>query len=92
MNIPTEVTVTRDTIAASEWVHRPPMIVRRDALNYEDPDSYWRLWWDKFGEVLPDDFVIQLWGEPLSEDERLMIRKTLEGTIPSAYREEQHVY
>lgn len=59
--IPTEVHVTQDAISASVWVKRGNMIVQRNALDITDPDSYWQLWENTFGGVLPEDFQIQLW-------------------------------
>lgn len=79
VKIPTDTTVDENGIMASVWVQRGGMIVQRYALDYDDPDSYWRLWWDKFKEVLPDDLVQKIWGEPLSDNERLMIHQKLSG-------------
>lgn len=73
--IPTEVKVTRDYIEASVWVKRGNMIVQRDCLDFTDPDSYWKLWYDEFEELLPEDLQIKLWGKILdSKDAQIVLR------------------
>ena len=38
-------------LEATEWVHRGNRYVRRDALSISDPESWVRLWKDKFGTI-----------------------------------------
>ena len=72
--IPTTVEVEQTYIKASEWVKRGNMIVKRSALDFDDPDSYWCLWYTKFKEILPEEFQEQLYGDsvdPVFEEEIL---------------------
>ena len=71
--------VTADYIKASVWVNRGSMNVQRKHLGADDPDSYFALWWKEFREVLPDDLVFKIWGEPLSATERLTLELKLGG-------------
>ena len=45
------------------------MVVRRSALDFNDPDSYWMLWWNEFHEILPDCFQEQLYGRTMTVNE-----------------------
>ena len=63
VDIPKKVIVTQEYIEASEWVNKAPYIVRRDTLSVNDPDSYWQLWEQTFGGILPIDFQKQIWNK-----------------------------
>lgn len=40
-----------DSLALTEWVKRGDMIVRREALDLNDPEAWPMKWQDKFGSV-----------------------------------------
>ena len=61
------------------WVRRGNMLVRRDALDCDDPESVWMLWWDRFQEVMPMYICDQIWGEDcITEQEYDHVKQTFE--------------
>lgn len=52
------------------WIKRDPMIIRRDALSWNDPDSIPQLYYQKFGEPMSDNEFRQVWGCSPSPDDR----------------------
>lgn len=53
----------------SIWVQRGNMIVQRIYLDYDDPESVWMLWWDRFREPIPIHICDQIWGEGAITDQ-----------------------
>lgn len=70
------VSMVEDSIEISCWVRRGEMLVNRSALAFDDSDSYFTIWFNQFGEILPFDCQKQIWGEivcwSLSEREKII--------------------
>lgn len=49
-----------DTLEATEWVRKGTMLVRRDALSYNDPESWPSLYKQKFDEEMPKSKYVEL--------------------------------
>lgn len=49
--------------AFTAWVKRGNMNIQRIALDCEDPESVWMLWWQRFEEPIPMNVCDQIWGE-----------------------------
>jgi hypothetical protein len=61
------------------WVKRGNMIVQRTCLDYDDPESVWMLWWNRFHEVIPMHICDQIWGKGAVTDQELAeVEKMLE--------------
>ena len=81
------------SIEATVWVHRGSMMINRDALAPDDPESWPSLWKAKFGEDLPYSLALDLYGRGMDEvmeklnAEREFIAQELYGDcIPSPRR------
>jgi len=81
-----EIIITPNMIKASEWVQRGSMIVQRYALNVDDKDSYFALWYAKYKEILPIEFQEQLYNERTSaEEEKEILEKLSRKKIQPLY-------
>ena len=69
-----------DSFEYSVWVRRSPMLVRREYLPFDDPESIPSLWLKKFGSY--DGFP---WDEFFGENDKLqkeiMMAKTLSSDV-----------
>lgn len=48
-------------LGLTQWVSKGGWIIRRDALDYEDKDSWWQQWKQKFNEEIPYSSAKQIY-------------------------------
>ena len=70
---------TDDSVVATVWVSRGGWLLNRSGLDVTDPESWWALYWKKFGDLPSDRECRQVFDRPPTWAERAYIREQLIG-------------